>query len=463
MRPLFTSLTLVGWLVAATAEAASPTVTELVSAIQRNHPEFMATVARTEQVAGEQIEADAAFDLRVVQETKVRPLGYYDGLYAEQQVIQPLGPLNAEVFGSYRISDGNFPIYESEYETADLGEASVGVKFALLQNRDTDKRRLALTTAAWRYLEAESKQDVALNKLIYNGVSTYLSWYQSHRKLKVVRDLLRLTESRLKFIQARVDNGDLAEISLTEFQTTLMQRQLLERQAEQSFELARQRLSYFWRPDDAVAYQAGSVDTPPADIEWPYRSPSLASADFADAVTAHPGLAALEAKLEQVRNKQRLARNETLPKLDLELKLAQDLGDGIDALTDTESVVGLSFSVPLGQRAARAREAIAGAQIREVEYETRVLYEQIWRDLEVSLEALDYSRRILQLSREQEALAEQLQAQEQTRFEAGMSDLFLLIARETTALQAHLRTVDAEVETLRQELTLHATLAALQM
>jgi hypothetical protein len=37
-----------------------------------------------------------------------------------------------------------------------------------------------------------------------------------------------------------------------------------------------------------------------------------------------------------------------------------------------------------------------------------------------------------------------------------------LISRETTALQAHLKTVDAEVEVLRQELALNATLASLQ-
>lgn len=441
--------------------AASPTVEDLVGALSQHHPEYYATLMRIQQVAGERDEADAQFDLRVVQETKLRPSGYYDGNYAEQSIIQPLGPLNAEVFGTYRISDGNFPVYEADNETLDLGEASLGIKMALLQDRDTDSRRLALTTAAFRYMEAESKQQVELNKLIYRGVSSWLDWYKSYRKLEVVHELVELTRSRLRAIETRVENGDIAAISLTEFQTTLLQREVLEREAEQQFALAQQRLAYFWRPEQDARYRKDSIDKPPADIGWPYRTPTVESADFTEAIAAHPGLEVLQAKIEQTRNKQRLAQNETLPQLDLEVKLAQDIGDGMDYLSSTESVVGVSFFMPLGQRAARAREAIASAQIRELEYEARVLAEQIERDVDVSLNALDYSRQLLTLTRQQEQLATDLMIQEQARFNAGVSDQFLLISRETVALQARLKTVDAEIETLRNELALHATLAQL--
>ena len=119
--------------------------------------------------------------------------------------------------------------------------------------------------------------------------------------------------------------------------------------------------------------------------------------------------------------------------------------------------------MPLGQRAAKAREAIADAEIRSLEYDQIVLREQLRRDLDMSLKALTYTRRILALSRQQEALAETLLQQERARFDEGVSDQFLLISRETTALQAHLKTVDAEVEVLRQELALNATLASLQL
>jgi len=454
------------------AHAASPTVQELVAAIQRHHPEYLATLARTEQVAGERLEAEAAFDVRLVQDTYARSSGYYDGSYAEQRVIQPIQSMNAEVFGSYRISDGEFPVYEAEYQTLDMGEASLGVRLSLLQNRETDKRRLTQVMAAWRFMEAESKQLAELNKLIYKGVSAYLSWYQSYRKVAVVKDLVALTRERITGVQARVLSGDLAAINLTEFETTLLRRQLMENEAEQQFQLARQRLSYFWRTADSPQYQGDAVDIPPSNIDWPFRvegsdasslsTSNLSTSGLEATIDAHPAVEALSAKVEQAKNKRKLARNETLPQLDLEVKVARDIGDGIEPLTGTESIVGLSFFMPLGQRAAKAREAIANAEIRSLEYDQIVLREQLRRDLDMSLKALTYTRRILALSRQQEALAETLLRQERARFDEGVSDQFLLISRETTALQAHLKTVDAEVEVLRQELALNATLASLQ-
>ena len=452
--------------------AASPTVQELVAAIQRHHPEYLATLARTEQVAGERLEADAALDVRLVQDTYARSSGYYDGSYAEQRVIQPIQSMNAEVFGSYRISDGEFPVYEAEYQTLDMGEASLGVRLSLLQNRETDKRRLTQVMAAWRFMEAESKQLAELNKLIYKGVSAYLSWYQSYRKVAVVKDLVALTRERITGVQARVLSGDLAAINLTEFETTLLRRQLMENEAEQQFQLARQRLSYFWRTADSPQYQGDAIDIPPSNIDWPFRvegsdasslsTSNLSTSGLEATIDAHPAVEALSAKVEQAKNKRKLARNETLPQLDLEVKVARDIGDGIEPLTGTESIVGLSFFMPLGQRAAKAREAIANAEIRSLEYDQIVLREQLRRDLDMSLKALTYTRRILALSRQQEALAETLLRQERARFDEGVSDQFLLISRETTALQAHLKTVDAEVEVLRQELALNATLASLQ-
>ena len=454
------------------AHAASPTVQELVAAIQRHHPEYLATLARTEQVAGERLEAEAAFDVRLVQDTYARSSGYYDGSYAEQRVIQPIQSMNAEVFGSYRISDGEFPVYEAEYQTLDMGEASLGVRLSLLQNRETDKRRLTQVMAAWRFMEAESKQLAELNKLIYQGVSAYLSWYQSYRKVEVVKDLVALTRERITGVQARVLSGDLAAINLTEFETTLLRRQLMENEAEQQFQLARQRLSYFWRTADSPQYQGDAIDIPPSNIDWPFRvegsdasslsTSSVSTSGLEAAIDAHPAVEALSAKVEQAKNKRKLARNETLPQLDLEVKVARDIGEGIEPLTGTESIVGLSFFMPLGQRAAKAREAIADAEIRSLEYDQIVLREQLRRDLDMSLKALTYTRRILALSRQQEALAETLLRQERARFDEGVSDQFLLISRETTALQAHLKTVDAEVEVLRQELALNATLASLQ-
>jgi len=446
----------------ATGSELAPTVDQLVSSISTQHPEALAAQSRTEQADGRRSVADAAFDLRVAQTTDIRSSGYYDGRVADQRMVQPLKAFNAEVFGAYRISDGSFPVYEQEYQTLDDGEVSLGVKVSLLQNRDTDPRRLELENSAWYYQEAASNQLLDVNKLVYRGVSTWLDWYQSTLKRTVVAELLALTESRLEAIQQRVDSGDLASITLTEFRTTLLQRKVLLQEADRVEAQARDRLAYFMVQNDTdVQYAPGVLKVPP-DIGWPYAiTPSEGAAAWSEQINEHPGLRALKAKAQQLEIDQRLARNELLPELDLEMKVAQDFGSGPDSLDGTDSVVALSFEVPIGVRAAKARAAIAAAATREVDYQYQVASAQIYRDLEVSLTALRFNQKILATSRNQESLALQLLAQERIRFNEGESDQFILISREKSALEAQIKTIDATIDKLRNELLIHATLGKL--
>ena len=446
----------------ATGAELAPGVDQLVSTLSTQHPEALAAQSRTQQAEGRRSVADAAFDLQVAQTTDIRSSGYYDGRVADQRMVQPLKPLNAEVFGAYRISDGSFPVYEQEYQTLDDGEVSLGVKISLLQNRDTDPRRLELENSAWHYQEAASNQLLDVNKLVYRGVSAWLDWYQSTLKRAVVAELLALTENRLDAIQQRVDSGDLASITLTEFRTTLLQRTVLLQEADRVEAQARDRLAYFMVGSDVEGYSAPGLLEVPPDIGWPYSiALGEGTIDWSDQINDHPGLLALEAKAQQLEVDQRLARNELLPELDLEMKIAQDFGSGPDSLDGTDSIIALSFEVPIGVRAAKARAAIAAAATREVDYQYQVVSAQIQRDLEVSLTALRFNQQILATSQNQESLALKLLAQEQIRFNEGESDQFILISREKSALEAQIKTIDATIDKLRNELLIHATLARL--
>ena len=440
--------------------ASTPTVPDLVAFLNTHHPEYQSAVTRTGRIAQERETADAQFDLQLVQETYLRPSGYYDGGYAEQTIIQPIGPMNAQVFGTYRYSDGNFPVYEAEYETLDRGESSVGVKLSLLQNREIDDRRLALDNATWRYSEAQSQQSVQQNRLIFAGVSAYIDWYEHWQKLTVVENLVKLTEDRIKGVATRVESGDLAKISLTEVQAALMRRQLLLLEAQQNLENARHRLNYYFTADPNDTNRV-SLNQPPADIAWPYSIAASTAEAFEAEIDGHPAVQALEAKLRQEQNKRQLADNETLPKLDLAMKVARDLGDGMEPLAGTESVVELSFFMPLGQRAAKARKAISEARIRELEYDRQVLKAQIARDITINLTTLQNKRQIYSLGLEQVELASALMEQEQRRFQEGVSDLFLLVNREAQALQAQIKAIEAKSAIFRQEIAVNATLAKL--
>jgi len=458
---LFKALTgIVGFtLLSVSLQTQALTISELIASIRQHHPAILAAMARTQGEFYRREEAGTVFDPIIKQDTLTRPSGYYDGLYAEQTVIKPLQTMNAEVFGKYRISDGSFPVYEADLETLDRGEASIGVKLSLLQNRDTDKRRLGIDSANWKYQEALAKQDAELNKLIYAGVNAYLDWYQVERERSVIKQLVDLSRQRLSAMEQRFNAGDLPEFNVTEYRATVLSRELALQEADQKAFAAARKLSFYYR-GDAVS-RGDKVDSLPDVVEWPFSKPSSNEAWRDEIISRHPAMTALDFEREQARNKKRLARNETLPKLDLEMKLARDMGDGPSSLEDGEAVVQLAFSMPIGQRAARARESAADADIQSLEWEIRLLEDTLRRDIDIAINNLGYAEQLASLARQNADVASKLLEQERTRFDHGDSNQFVLINRESNQIRAKMKAIASEVDVMRATLSILATGAQL--
>lgn len=435
------------------------TISELVTHITATHPSYLAATERTLAVRSEVDEADAQFDPRVTQQSLVRTSGYYDGRYAEQQIIRPIRPMNGEVSLGYRISDGRFPVYEDRLNTLNGGEISLGVKLALLKDRSIDSRRANLETAALRYSEVNSEQDVTLNAVIYQGITSYLDWLRADQKRAVIEDLLLLTKDRLAGVTARVQSGDLAAVALSELETTLLQRQLLLIDADRELAVKAENLRFFWPHTPTLRHSESA--TLRALLAWPYRLTPQQAATVLDDLESHPTLRKITAKIDQTATNEKLARNQVLPELDLEFKVAKDIGGEINPLSEGDAVVGLSFSMPIGQRAARARQQTANANLRSLELEKLAIELGLKRDIHVGLESIVLAKNAFTTSQRMEQVAQELLRQETKRFEEGISDQFLLINRETAALEARLSAIEAEFAVLHQELFLAGTLARL--
>jgi outer membrane protein TolC len=196
-------------------------------------------------------------------------------------------------------------------------------------------------------------------------------------------------------------------------------------------------------------------------IGWPYESNSRALNEVDVMISAHPRMATLDAALSRAQNRKRLAINETLPKLDLEMKVAKGLGRGDPWLSDEETVIGVAFAMPLGQRAAKARQRAEEAAITSLEYESIALERELRRDVDMGRAQLSYQRDIVALAKKMEAASEHLLSQETKRFREGSSDQFVLLSREKAFLEAQLTATAAKYELRRQELTLFASLAQL--
>ena len=117
MNRFFAALLMLLSPVAAIAQAAPLTLDEVLRASARSAPQIVEALARVRQAEGRSLSADGAFDTVFDVDGRGRALGYYDGSVLEGRVTRPLTGNGGYLYGGYRVSRGDFPIYEDQYYT----------------------------------------------------------------------------------------------------------------------------------------------------------------------------------------------------------------------------------------------------------------------------------------------------------------------------------------------------------
>jgi outer membrane protein TolC len=428
------------------------TTQTLIASITQNHPKLLSLSAGEQQVVQGIQAAEGAFDIRVQQSTKLKTSGFYDGNYLSQSLVKPLRFMGGRVTSEYRISDGTFADYDGNYETRSGGEASVAIALSLMRDRDTDSRRVAVSNAKLSVQEFNSQQRLSINKLLYDGLSRYLDWYETNLRLLVIAELYKTTKFREQAIKSRIDKGLLAAITLTEFNSILLGRLTSFQDAQQRFIISQQGLSFYYRDQNGKMIDTEQLNQSPDDILWPFNLSEKKIEQIQQQLISHPSMKIFYALVEQAKNDYSLSENALLPQLDIEAKLARDIGSGDESLGVVDSEIGLTFSIPLGQQTAKAQKIIAQQKIQELGYELQLVSDLLQQDFEQSILRLNNAKQIAYNQRQQAQIANKLFSQEQKRFDLGVSDLFLLNARESSAIEAKLKAIGADITVFRQEL-----------
>lgn len=444
---------------APTPEAAPLTLGTVLASSREHAPQVLEATAKLRAAEGRRLAAEGAFDIVFRGDVGDRLGGYYDGSSLGATVARPFRPFGGEVYGGYRLSDGSFPIYEDEKYTNRLGELKVGVVFSLFRDRLIDDRRFALDQAEAEIAIARNEQLLVAIGVQRRAMDAYGAWAVAGLRLAILRDLLALAESRQDGLRRQIERGLKPAILLTENEQTILSRRMLVVQAEQALEVAASRLSLFLRDAD------GAPVVPPAS-RLPTRlpPPPELSADVRALAAARPDLKVIDIRLEQARDRLALARNAALPRLDLVFETSRDfgaVGEGGPSRSGLEPKVGLKFSVPLQQRAARGQRASSEAEIESQTLRRRQLEEQIAVELDTIRADISATRRIAELAAAEQARAAELAVAERRRFELRASDLFLVQLREEAEASARLRALDASWREIQARAELAAAAADL--
>ncbi|MEO0501220.1 MAG: TolC family protein [Pseudomonadota bacterium] len=449
--------------VVAEADAETPLSLETILASSVRHaPAILEAFAEARAAEGRITSAEGAFDLVFNADTYSFLSGFYDGQYLETLAIQPLANNGGRIEGGYRISRGDFPIYNDFFFTNKGGELKAKAIYALLRDRNIDARRFAVGNAELEQLIEETEAVIVAIGVQQRALEAYNMWVGAGQQLLVYRNLLALAEARQTGLSRQVALGARADIILVENEQNILRRQALVTRAERDVEQAANRLSLFYRTN------AGRPKLPVMS-QLPPRLPQL-GAEVPDTMMAimarRPDLQLIERRLDQARLKLQLARNELRPKLDVFGEISNDfgaIGEGTESRDGFETIVGLNFSIPLQQRGARGRIDATNAELRGIDFRRQRAEEQLANTLRETRIAIDAARELARLAAEEQERAERLAAGERRLFEAGASDFFLVNLREEAAADANVRRLQADFDVLARRADLAAITADFEL
>ncbi|WP_395343553.1 TolC family protein [Ningiella sp. W23] len=436
------------------------TLEQVLKRTLKHHPRVSQAMSRVEQSLAQRLIVDSSFDWQLNQSSTARTSGFYNGWIIDQSISRILPFANGRVSGGYRLSDGSFPIYEDINRTLSGGEAYLNMRWSLLQNRDVDDNRVALENAELSINIAQHQQELVINALLLEAANHFLRWKLIRERRDIIQRLVDLAQARNRAIEQKVAGGELARITLTEFEVTMLSRQADLLEMNQALEQASIGLAMFYRDDNGMPMEFGQTQAASLHMsESLKRLPS--QSDILSSLSMHPELIALENEILQTKNVIRLSRNQLMPTLDLKVDFANDIGAGAQSLEGFESYVGLDFSLPIGQREAKGKIQSNEAKLDELNMKRQEMLDVFTIEIKQALAALNNLMKLRDLRDKQAQVALRLMQEEKARFDAGDSDLFLLNSRETDFSIAQLAAVDAQISLLQQHISILASAAML--
>lgn len=357
-----------------------------------------------------------------------------------------------------------------ESSIPDNGIYYVGVSLPVLKNMLMDKKRADLYKARLFVKVSEQERLLMLNQLLLDAIQAYYNWSEAEQIKAVYDSAQRIAYIRYRGTVRAYELGDRAAIDTTEALTQYQQRVFQLNEAVLNTRKARLVVSnYLWSKNQVPVALPDSIFPQVADSSFMQASfgAPLENLDIllAQVNTAHPAISQYQLKLKQLDIERKLKIENLKPTLNVNYNL---LSPGFFNYTYPDNKIfssyykfGMNFSMPL--TFAQGRSELQQTRLKITE--TRLQLSQKQRDLETKLmsvyaELSNLKEQII-LYRETLRNYQRLFYGENRRFEMGESNLFLVNARENSAVTAEQKLIELQIKYLNYEATMKWVLAAL--
>lgn len=419
---------------------------EVIASTLKHFPMILQSLIDIELARNKERESLGAFDAKLNIKNDQRIEGYYSGNLTELKIEKPLTFLNAKIYGGHRVGRGEFPVYEGKYETLDGGESMIGLSLSLLQDRDIDLKRLKLLNNKINTTQKEQKAKSVAVKVKKMAIKAYWKWLAKYKTYLVLKDLYELSLNRQVALIKKIKRGDIANIYQVENKQYILKRKNNVLEAKQELENAALELSLYYRDDEG---KPKILPLPTDDIPFMASmglKDSKVNDDINRAVHIAPDLVILASKLDQYRNERRIGENKLMPKLDLNLEVSKDAGEGSKKLAPQENRAMITFEIPIERNLGKGKVAKANAKIRSLQYQLNYSRDQLRAKALQLRNKINTQIQKIENSVQEVELAEILQKAEVKKFERGASDFFVINIREQNTADAKVKLIKANLE-----------------
>ena len=355
-----------------------------------------------------------------------------------------------------------------------LTSLSVDFRQPLLQGRHFDPTRKAIRLAAVDRTRSGAALARTINETVCAVERAYWSLVAARRDVDVRRRAVELAERQRADTQSRIESGTAAESDIAAPTAEIQRRKGDLFAAEEAVTRAEHALKSLML--DAVDDPMWSQPLDPVDPPSVPQPLPEAAAAIAIAVEQRPEIAEARALVQRQDVEVDAARERVRPSLDLVAGYAarglagdenKDTipiggtpvvvpGDMVGGLGDSyatlftqrfvDASIGVSYTVPIGNRAAKGDLAIAEIARRQAGTVVSQVTQRVGVEVRNALAALQTAEQRIQVALAgRDAAIVQLQA-EQDRFEAGLTTSFFVLTRQNDLAQAELAEIAARAD-----------------
>ena len=422
------------------------TLEQVLDSVANCYPEIEVAIGEIESANGKVLASWGEFDQIFSAHSISQPLGFYQTYRNGAGISRPLFS-GGEVYGTYRIGDGNFEPWFGERETNEAGEFKAGFSIPLVKDRSIDERRAKLFSSGLQRDQVEANVEARLLMFQRFATQSYWDWVAAGQAVQIQQRLLKLAEQRVDQISERIEKGDLAEIARIDNDRFIAKRKNDLIKSQRLLEKTAIKLSLFWRDENCCPLIASESRLPAI---FPVGSKILdgqLAADIMMALSVRPELEELRAAREEACVDLRYAQNLTLPKVDVKGFAGQDIGGETSSTGDKtpfELQIGVLAEVPIERRQGFGKIQAARGKITQIDAKTQFVSDKIRAEVQDAASAVNAAYEQILQSEENVRLTRRSLELGRLAFRGGDIDLLALNIYETSVADAELQLLEAQ-------------------